>query len=119
MYNVSMKFINCSECDVQFDAHSREKRKVGGIATHCVDCSEETVVKYAGVAAGEGKAANVSILKFNSERDRSNYLSFWQANSGLHKGKACQLSRGLKSTPAIKFETKAEFVSNRNHKGKA
>jgi len=114
-----MKIINCSECDVQFDQHSREKRKVGGISTHCVDCSEETVVKYAGVAAGEGKAANVSILKFNSERDRSNYLSFWQANTGLHKGKSCHLSRGLKSTPDIKFETRATFVANPNHKGKA
>jgi hypothetical protein len=114
-----MKIINCANCDMSFDLHSREKRKAGGLASHCVDCSEETVVKYAGVAAGEGKTANVSILKFKSVEDRKNYLSFWQANSGLHKSKSCQLSRGLKSTPDIKFETRAEFVSNRNHKGKA
>lgn len=114
-----MKMRTCKECGIEFDLDLKHKMKVMGLASHCVDCSEETVVKYAGVAAGEGKTANVSILKFKSVEDRKNYLSFWQANSGLHKSKSCQLSRGLKSTPDIKFETRAEFVSNRNHKGKA
>jgi len=50
-----MKIINCANCDMSFDLHSREKRNAGGKANECVDCSEETVVKYAGVAAGEGK----------------------------------------------------------------
>ena len=119
MYNVSMKIINCSECDIEFDVHSREKRKVGGISTHCIDCSEETVVKYAGVAAGEGKQGAVQVLKFNTAEDRKNYLSYWQANSGLHKGKSCQLGWGTKSTPGIKFQTVATFTGNVNHKGKA
>ena len=109
----------CAECEGEYDLHSPEKRRAGGKIYHCPDCAVETTVKYIGVSAGEGKAANISILKFNSESDRATYLQFWQANSGLHKGKSCQLSRGLKSTPAISFSTKAEFVANRNHKGKA
>jgi DNA-directed RNA polymerase subunit RPC12/RpoP len=113
-----MKLHDCAECGNQFDLHSPEKRRAGGKAIHCPDCSQETVVKYAGVQAGEGKTANVSILRFQSESDRIAYLDFWKANSGLHKGKSCQLSRGLKSTPAIKFETRVEFVANKNHKGR-
>lgn len=114
-----MRIIACAECGFDFDLHSPEKRRAGGKINNCPDCAEETAIKYAGVAAGEGKAANISILKFNNAADRSNYLSFWQANSGLHKGKSCQLGRGLKSTPRISFETKATFVANPNHKGKA
>lgn len=114
-----MKILECSECGSEFDLHSPEKRRVGGKAIHCPDCSEETTVKYAGVSAGEGKSANVSILRFASEDDRKNYLEFWKVNSGLYKGKSCQIGRGLKSTPAISFSTTAENVANRNHKGKA
>lgn len=113
-----MKLTECVQCGVTFNLYSPEKRRAGGKANECPCCAEETVVKYAGVSAGEGKAANVTILKFSSKSDRENYLSFWKANSGLHKGKSCQLSRGLKSTPAIKFETRATFISNPNHKGK-
>lgn len=114
-----MKILTCQECGDNFDLHSPEKRRAGGKAIHCPLCSEETTVRYAGVSAGEGKTANVSILRFSSESDRNNYLEFWKANSGLHKGKSCQLSRGLKSTPAIKFQTCSENVANRNHKGRS
>jgi hypothetical protein len=114
-----MKIVNCSLCDTSFDLHSREKRQAGGIASHCPCCAEETVVKYAGVAAGEGKQGAVQVLKFSSVEDRKNYLSYWQANSGFHKGKSCQLGWGTKSTPGIKFQTVATFTGNTNHKGKA
>ena len=117
MYKTSMRI--CAECETEFDLYSPEKRRAGGKATHCADCSEETTVRYAGVSAGEGKSANVTILRFGSQSDREGYLEFWKANSGLHKGKICQLSRGLKTTPSIKFETRIEFVANRNHKGKS
>ena len=113
-----MKIINCSECDIEFDVHSREKRQAMGLATHCPDCSEENTVKYAGVAAGEGKTANVSILKFSSNEDRKAYLAFWKATSGMNTGKNCQMQFRAKE-PNVKFQTKAEFVANRNHKGKA
>lgn len=114
-----MKTVSCVDCGFDFDLHSPEKRRAGGKVNTCADCSEETTVKYVGVSAGEGKASNVTVLKFDSESDRHNYMEFWKANSGLHKGKSCQLSRGLKSTPNIKFETKATFIQNPNHKGKA
>jgi hypothetical protein len=77
------------------------------------------VVKYAGVAAGEGKMSAVQVLRFQSEGDRERYLEYWQNNSGLYKGKSCQIGRGLKSTPNVSFETVTTNNPNANHKGKA
>jgi hypothetical protein len=107
----------CVECDALFDPHSREKRRAGGLSHHCPDCSSDDTVRYLGVAAGEGKAANVSILKFNTKEDRKAYKDFWYATSGMNVGKSCQLTFRAKE-PSISFETKAVFVANPNHKGK-
>jgi hypothetical protein len=108
----------CVVCDDEFDVRSKAKRLSGGLSTHCPLCSEETSVRYAGVQAGEGKAANVTVLKFNSEDDRKAYLRYWAATSGLNTGKQCSMHFRAKE-PNISFETKATFVSNPNHKGKA
>lgn len=108
----------CIECGESFDLNSSEKRRVGGKINCCVNCSEETVVRYAGVQAADGKQSQATILKFNSEQDRNKYLSFWQNNSGLHKGRSgCQLGNHLSTTPKIKFETIVGFNPT-NHKGK-
>lgn len=108
----------CAACGDDFDPRSPEKRRAGGLSTHCSDCSEETSVRYAGVQAGEGKGASVQILKFQSTEDRQKYMDFWWVNSGMMVGKQCQM--GLrKSTPAVSFETRATFTFNPNHKGKA
>ncbi len=107
----------CIHCECEFDIHSPAKRKVGGRINECADCSEENVIKYAGVQAADGKQAQATILKFDSEGDRKNYLSFWQNNSGLHKGKSCQLGNHLSTTPNIKFQTISDFTPT-NHKGK-
>jgi len=109
----------CAECGDQFDHLSRQKRAAGGLSTHCVECSEETSVRYAGVQNSDGKQAGVTILKFQSADDRKDYLEFWQVNSGLRKPKSCQLGYGLKSTPAVGFKTVAVFEGNINAKGKA
>lgn len=109
----------CIVCGDTYDLHSKEKRLSGGLATHCPECSEETTVPYAGVSAGEGKMAAVQLLKFNSASDRAAYLDYWKVNSGLYKGKSCQIGHGLKSTPAVSFEIKATFTGNMNAKGKA
>lgn len=108
----------CVECGEMFDLHSPEKRRVGGKSIHCVSCSEETTVKYAGVQAADGKQSQATILKFQSEQDKSKYISFWQNNSGLHRGKVCSLGNHLSTTPNIKFETVTAFIPT-NHKGKA
>jgi hypothetical protein len=79
----------------------------------------EDTPRYAGVAAGEGKMSSVQILKFNNTQDRENYLEYWKVNSGLYKGKSCQIGMGLKKTPNISFQTKATFTGNVNAKGKA
>ena len=109
----------CVECQNEFDTTSKEKRRIGGMITHCPDCSEETVTRYAGVQNSDGKQAGVTVLKFNNESDRAAYLEFWKVNSGMYKGKSCQIGRGIKNTPNIQFSTKAVFEGNMNHKGKA
>ncbi len=112
------KIITCAECGFDFDLLSAEKRKIGGKLIHCPDCSEENTVRYAGVQSADGKTAQATILKFKSEQDRSSYISFWQNNSGLHKGKSCQLGSHLSTTPSLQFETVVAFNPS-NHKGKA
>ena len=111
--------IHCAICGDEFDPHSKAKRAAGGLRIHCPECAEETVIPYAGIAAGEGKQNSVQVLKFNSAGDRAAYLEYWKVNSGLYKGKSCQIGRGLKSSPGIQFQTRATFEGNSNHKGKA
>jgi DNA-directed RNA polymerase subunit RPC12/RpoP len=108
----------CIHCGDEFDLSSPAKIKAGGKTTECPDCSEETVVKYAGVQAADGKQAQATILKFDSEQDKSQYINFWQNNSGLHRGKSCQIGSHISTTPKIKFETVTSFNPT-NHKGKA
>lgn len=108
----------CKECGDTFNLNSPEKRRAGGLSNTCPICSEETVVKYAGVQAADGKQSQATILKFETEQDKQKYISFWQNNSGLHRGKVCSLGNHLSTTPNIKFETVTAFVPT-NHKGKA
>ena len=110
--------ITCEICDGDFDLHGAAKRKVGGKRNHCADCAEESAVRYAGVQAADGKQSQATILKFSSVKDREAYLQFWKNNSGLHKGKSCQLGTHLSTTPAISFATVQTFTPT-NHKGKA
>lgn len=108
----------CIVCDEDFDLHSIAKKRVGGKANQCPDHSEETTVKYAGVQAADGKQSQATILKFKSDEDKTKYIRFWQNNSGLYKGKSCNLGNHLSTTPDISFETVVSFNPT-NHKGKA
>ena len=110
--------MTCAECGDEYE-WTPSRARAGGLRIHCLDCADETAVRYAGVAGADGKQASVSILKFSSPEDRAGYLAYWQANSGLHKGKSCQLGRGLMSSTNISFKTVAVFEGNANHKGKA
>lgn len=112
-----MKTVVCKACENEFDLHSTAKKNAGGLAIHCPDCSEESVVKYAGVQAADGKQSQATILKFNSDVDKEKYLNFWKNNSGLYKNKGCQLGSHLSTTPKIDFETVVDFNPT-NHKGK-
>lgn len=109
--------MTCVECGDDY-LWDKSRAMLGGRRTQCGDCSEETTVKYAGVQNSDGKQAGVSILRFQSEDDRKNYIDFWQSNTGLKTGKNCQIGRGLKSTPAVSFQTVAVFEGNVNAKGK-
>ena len=109
--------ILCIECNEEFDPTTPAKRKAGGLYNQCVECSEETAVKYAGVASADGKSASISILSFESEADKKKYLEFWAAQSGQNKPKACQLSAHTKTDPGVKFKT-VKGITPMNHKGK-
>lgn len=108
----------CIHCEIEFDLLSPEKKRAGGKATECPDCSEETTIKYLGTQSSDGKMAQANILKFDSEEDRKKYLDFWQNNSGLFKGKSAQLGKHLSTDPKIKFQT-VVAAKEVNHKGKA
>lgn len=112
------KLITCIHCEDDFDPNSVAKRKAGGKINECPECSQENVVKYAGVQAADGKQSQATILKFGSEKDKEKYLAFWKNNSGMNKGKSCQLGAHLSTTPDIKFESITEFIPT-NHKGKS
>lgn len=112
-----MKIVSCTICEVEFDLHSIQKKKAGGRVSECSDCASEHAIKYVGLQAADGKQSQATILKFSNESDKQKYISFWQNNSGLHKGKSCQLGNHLSTTPNIKFETLVAHNPT-NHKGK-
>lgn len=107
----------CTECETEFDPRSKAKRLAGGLINHCPDCAIDTP-RYAGVAGADGKQASLSILKFGSQDDREKYLQYFKNNSGLYKGKSCQMGM-LANTPNVKFQTVAVNLGGVNHKGKA
>ena len=109
----------CIHCEVEFNLHSPEKQRAGGRANECIECSEETAIKYLGLQSADGKAAGVTILAFNSQKDKEVYSEFWKNNSGMHKGKSCQLGDHLTATPRISFRKVHEQGLGMNHKGKA
>ena len=113
----------CVHCDAQFDTRSTAKRRAGGKINECPDCVEElgteTAVKYLGLQAGDGKAAAISIVAFDSTEDRENYSRAWKAVTGFHKGKSCHLS-GSQTTIGNRPMRHVTYVgANGNHKGKA
>ena len=112
------KTISCSECGEDFDPTSIARRKLGGKINQCIDCVDETAIKYAAVASGDGKGSQISILSFDSEEDKKKYIEFWKNVSGANKPKSCQLSRHASTDPKVKFKTITGVIAS-NHKGKA
>lgn len=110
--------MTCSECGDDY-LWDNNRAKLGGKRIHCADCCDETSVRYVGVTAGEGKMSAVQVLKFENPQDREAYVEAWKVNSGLYKGKSCQVGRGLTSVPNVKFQTVTTNNPNANHKGKA
>ena len=107
----------CVECESMFDPHSPAKIRAGGRVNMCPDCSEESAVKYLGLANGDGKQASVTVLAFQSPQDRERYASYWKANTGYHKGKSCHLSQSNPTTPNVQFRTVSQSSAT-NHKGR-
>jgi len=113
----------CKHCQDKFDPNSQHKKSVGGYINECPDCVEESggdnsPPKYLGVAAGNGKMSDITILQFDDESQRQAYKAAWRNNSGQNKGKSCQLGNHTTAMSGMKFRVKAENRSNDNHKGK-
>ena len=113
----------CKHCNVMFDLNSTAKKQAGGKINECADCVEElgteTAVKYLGLSAGDGKAAGISIVAFESDEDRTAYASAWKAVTGFHKGKSCHLSGSQTTIGNRPMRHVAYNAGNANHKGKA
>lgn len=107
----------CVECGIKFDSHSPAKLRAGGRINQCAECSDETVVKYLGLANGDGKQASVTVLAFGSNKDRERYSDFYRNNAGYHRGKSCQLGSHLSTDPGVKFRTVTQATAT-NHKGR-
>jgi hypothetical protein len=107
----------CVHCETLFNPNSPQKQRAGGKINECPDCSTETAVPYLGLMAGDGKQAGITVLKFESARDREEYRQMWWVNSGMMVGKSCQLGF-QKRTPSVKFTTVTQSTAT-NHKGKA
>lgn len=108
----------CASCGDEFDLESPAKRRAGGLSIHCPECSEETVVRHAGVQSSDGKQAGVTVLAFKHVEDRENFIAYWQAATGLHTGKNCQMSRQPNSRE-FHFMKVTEYGIGMNHKGKS
>jgi len=108
----------CVNCGVKYETMSPAKIRAGGLVTTCADCSDEPVVKYLGLANGDGKQASVTVLAFDSSDDRQRYADFWRNNSGVHRGKSCQLGSHLSTDPRVNFRTVTQSTAT-NHKGRA
>jgi hypothetical protein len=93
------------------------KIRAGGRISTCPECSEESTVKYLGLANGDGKQAAVTVLAFESSTDREKYSSFYRNNAGYHKGKSCQLGSHLSTDPGVRFRTVTQSSAT-NHKGR-
>jgi hypothetical protein len=108
----------CVVCDGEFDHRSQQKKMAGGKINECPECSDEPEIKVLGLANGDGKQSQTTILKFDSKEDRETFKAYWHSAIGMDRGKSCQLGGDRKPTPNVKFKT-IQKAENMNHKGKA
>ena len=105
----------CKHCEIEFNAKSQAKRRIGGYINECPECVEylgtETAVRYRGVVSGDGKMAAISIVKFDSESDAESYVRSFNA-SGAFGG------RKTNNCNTIRHQHVGFNGGNGNHKGK-
>ena len=113
----------CKHCNCTFELNSYRKREVGGKINECPSCVEELgteiAVKYLGLSSGDGKAAAISIVAFESDEDRKAYASAWKDNSGHNGGYGGHLSSSNSTMIGRPMRHVAYNAGNANHKGKA
>lgn len=118
-----MNMRECKHCNVTFDLNSTAKKMAGGRINECPDCVEElgteTAVKYLGLSSGDGKAAAISIVAFESNEDRAAYASAWRDNTGHNGGYGGHLSSSNSTIGGRPMRHVGYNAGNANHKGKA
>ena len=118
-----MNMKECRHCGISFDLESFAKRQAGGKINECPDCVEElgteTAVKYLGLGSGDGKAAAISIVAFESNEDRAAYASAWKANTGHNGGYGGHLSSSNSPIGGRPMRHVGYNAGNANHKGKS
>ena len=118
-----MNMKECKHCNISFDLDSFAKRQAGGKINECADCVEElgteTAVKYLGLGSGDGKAAAISIVAFESNEDRAAYASAWKDNTGHNGGYGGHLSSSNSTIGGRPMRHVGYNAGNANHKGKA
>ena len=113
----------CKHCNCVFSLNSHAKKQAGGKINECPSCVEElgteTTVKYLGLSSGDGKAAAISIVAFDSNEDRSAYATAWKDNTGFNGGYGGHLSSSNTAIGGRPMRHVAYNAGNANHKGKA
>jgi hypothetical protein len=111
----------CKHCGSEFVVESRAKRLAGGLINECPDCVEELQTDkgdtLVGVMSGDGKAAMVTVMRFESNQDGKQFLHNWRLSTGFYRGKSCQMGGTRTLDMDGKGRKVSEFGGNPNHKG--
>jgi len=114
---------DCIHCELPFDTQSFAKHRAGGKINECPDCVEalgtETAVKYLGLSSGDGKAAALSIVAFESEADKRAYAEAWQSAQGSIKGANGSLGRSTGALSGAPVRHVSHQSGNPNAKGRS
>jgi len=109
-------------CEQEVNKKDPRRKSLDPYINECTQCCEwrednfgKKAIPYLAVKSASGKMANITILKFDSMQDRSQYHQNWKKNS--NQGYRTSLKRAG-NTSGIKFETVGENFANMNHKGK-
>jgi hypothetical protein len=95
-----------------------EKKKAGERLMNVLIVPKKPIFPILAAQSADAKASGVTILSFGNNQDRDNFASYWHNNSGMNKGKSCQLGTHLSTTPKASFKKIYEAGLGMNHKGK-
>ena len=112
-------------CEEEVDHDDYERKELDPYSNECTACCihrEQVLgdkhIAYLGVQSASGKMANITILSFEDERNRSQYKKTWDQHSNSGYNIAMRNVGKAGSFDRIKYKTVHENFANVNHKGK-